>query len=648
MVNCLSIYLNEEVLSMSKKTSLLLSHLQNASSWVPCAELSSVLGVTERQVRNYISQINSGENIILSSSKGYRINNTSLHTELSFEKGSISPQKRRQKLLFLLISASEGIDVFDTADDFYVSVSSLENDFQQLKGLTAQFDLAIRRKKDVCFLQGTEKNKRRFLRTYLFKNNWDVFMECQEFPEQYAESFSRLRHNLKKKIQDNHLYINDYSLALLSLCIGIQVLRIFNGFAITDSANSTMIPEAYAATASHIRQYLEINYQVALTETEYCLLADSLISTTSLWDPSVITLGNLALYVEEKYLDMTQNIIQSVKSRYPTAAFEESFYVKFTIHLRNCFLRKDFDTYNVNVLNNKIKYAYPLVHDIAVYIADILEHTYDLNMTQNELAYIAFHLCTSLSSYNEHQITVTYVYSDYWGYHRKTLEQLINILGDKGVIKQAISVSDYFPAAYHSDLIVSDTDMPFSGPYIKISSLPTSKDFSSIQRNVDTLYQQKKYSFFRENFLHFFDPRCFLLYKGQDYHELLQSMCEHVMELGLTTDDFYPDVLKRESLSNTAFFEVAVPHSLSVNALHSFISIAVCTPPLPWGENQKNVKLVLLLGVQANERKAFSQIFDFLVNILSDNQNTKKLSQASDFSSFLDTINRLAQTVSFD
>lgn len=633
---------------MTKKISLLLSHLQGASTWVPCAKLSALLGVSERQIRNYIAQVNSEHEIIQSSSKGYRIHTSSPHAKQVFDDGNLSPGQRQQKILFRLLATPEGIDVFDTADDFYISVSSFENDLQQLRGPASQFDLSIRRKKDVCFLHGAEKEKRRFLRIYLFQNSWDFFIQSKEYPEEFAERFSHLRHDLKKEITKNHLYINDYSLAQFSLCTSILILRIFHGFFMPAQTNPAPLPKAYDAAVVTIRKYLEESYPVILTESESSQLADSLIATASLWDPSRITLSNLSSYVEETYISMTRNIIENVKSRYPSAHFEESFYVKFTIHLRNCFLRRDFDTYNIHILNDKTKYAYPLVHDMAVYIADILEHTYGLSTTQNELAYIAFHLCASLSSCQEDQIMVTYVYSDYWGYHRKTLEQLIHMLGDKGIIKQAIPVSDYFPAAYHSDLIISDADIPFPDPFVRISSLPTSEDYCAIQRNIDSLFQQKKYLFFRENFLHFFDPRCFLLYQGQDYLELLQAMCAHTTDLGYTTADFYPDVLKRERLSNTAFYEAAIPHSLSVNALHSFISIAVCRPSLSWGEDQKPVKIVLLLGVQADERKTFSHIFDFLVNILSDNQNIRRLSKAEDFSTFRETLDALAQAIPFD
>ncbi len=633
---------------MSEKISMLLSYLQNASSWISCAELSAVLGVSKRQVRNYISQVNAEKSIIISSPKGYRISGSSTCPACSRITDHETPKQRQKALLYQLIFAQDGLDIFDTAEAFYISVSSLENDLQQMKELISPFLLSIRRKKDLCCLQGTEKNKRRFLRTYYFQNNWDVFVQSCEIPALFAEPFSRLRHDLKKEIHQNNLYINDYSLALFSLYTGILILRIYNGFVITEHTNSVSIPKAYDMTTRHICTYLETNYPICLTKAEYFLLADSLISTSSLWDPSTINVGNLSSYVEKNYIDIAQDIIQSVKTRYPIVHFDESFLVKFTIHLRNCFLRKDLDTYNINLVNNKIKYTYPLVHDASVYIADILEHTYGLAMTQNELAYVAFHLCASLTSHSEYQVTITYVYSDYWEYHRKIIEHLINIIDEKGIIKQAVSVSDYFPAAYHADLIISDTNARFPEPYIRIPSLPASGDYSAIRRMVDTLYQQKQYTFFRENFLHFFDERCFLFYHGQNYLELLEQMCTHAMSLGFVTKEFHADVLKREHLSNTAFYEVAVPHSLSVNALHSFISIAICTPPLSWGNSHRNVKIVLLLGVAENERKTFSHIFDFLVNILSDSNNIRKLAQAEQFSSFLATMDNIAQTVSLD
>ena len=109
----------------------------------------------------------------------------------------------------------------------------MENDFQQIKGLISPYNLSLHRKKDICFLLGTEKNKRRFLRAYLFQNNWELFMQNQKISKHFGKSFSHLRHDLKIDILKNGLYINDYSLALLSLSIAIQILRIFKGFYVT-------------------------------------------------------------------------------------------------------------------------------------------------------------------------------------------------------------------------------------------------------------------------------------------------------------------------------------------------------------------------------------------------------------------------------
>ncbi len=75
--------------------------------------------------------------------------------------------------------------------------------------------------------------------------------------------------------------------------------------------------------------------------------------------------------------------------------------------------------------------------------------------------------------------------------------------------------------------------------------------------------------------------------------------------------------------------------------------IAVPKPPLMWG-GQKHVRLVLLIGVQEADRKIFSHVFDFLVDILSDSSNVRRLAQAEDFPGFLDTLDKIARNSSPD
>ena len=630
---------------MSRKRNDLIQYLQDtAADWVPASKLSAVLGVSERQIRNYIASANKEALVIQSSPRGYRLNRTLFSQLPPARADADTPQRRQRELLFQLLNAapSSGIDVYDAAEALYISDSTLENDLQHLRAIVSAFDLQISRKKDACFLLGTEENKRRLIRIHIYGNSWNTFLSSRRLPAALAQKFPGLLRSLKESVRKNALYINDYSLAQLSLRTGIRIWRIRGGF-LSKNAQEIAAPPLFTRAALDIRRSIEKAYAISLSDFEQSLLCKDLLVTASYQDPAQVVPENLPQYVEEKYIHITQDVIRKVQERYPIARFDDNFYVKFTLHLKSCFMRRDMADSSISPLDRKIKYSYPLIHDISVYIADILERNYGLPVSDGEITYIAFHLCTCLSSHSEYQVTVTYIYSDYWGYHQKILEQIIRALGEKGIIRHVVSISDYYPGSYSADLTISDTDMAFQGEFVLISSLPSSNDFACIQQAVEKLFSKKQYYFFQKHFLRFFDSRCFLLSPETDSSQLLREMCAQAAGFGLISEDFYPDVLKREALSGTAFHEVAVPHSLTANALRSFISIAIPRSPILW-EGQKNVRLILLLGVQESDRKIFSHIFDFLVDILSDSANVRKLASASSFSEFLKFLDELAHT----
>ncbi len=109
-------------------------------------------------------------------------------------------------------------------------------------------------------------------------------------------------------------------------------------------------------------------------------------------------------------------------------------------------------------------------------------------------------------------------------------------------------------------------------------------------------------------------------------------MTQNAVRLGYAQPGFTKNVLQRETLSDTAFSGVAVPHSLQDDAIQSFISFAISDRPILWGAQPVNV--VVLIGVNNDTRKIFTEVFDLLINILSDAQNVRKLAAAADYKDF--------------
>ncbi|MBS5606730.1 MAG: PTS sugar transporter subunit IIA [Enterocloster asparagiformis] len=149
--------------------------------------------------------------------------------------------------------------------------------------------------------------------------------------------------------------------------------------------------------------------------------------------------------------------------------------------------------------------------------------------------------------------------------------------------------------------------------------------------------------------MQFFAPQCFICNRtDQNPQDLIRTMCRNAIDLGFARETFTQEVLRRERMSNTAFHEVAVPHAMSQHVNRSFISVSVNRPPVRWSENAPAVKLVLMIGIHEDDRRIFSRIFDFLVEILSAAGNVALLEKAASFEEFTSLIGEMAGNVSWD
>ena len=103
--------------------------LSSANHPVTGKELSSRLNVSDRTIRNYIREINEEKLIIQSSSNGYWItvldspcNKRKIESSLVYDFSS-----QNERLLYIaerIITSSEEADLYDIADDIYISYST--------------------------------------------------------------------------------------------------------------------------------------------------------------------------------------------------------------------------------------------------------------------------------------------------------------------------------------------------------------------------------------------------------------------------------------------------------------------------------------------------------------------------------------------
>ncbi|MFQ7538074.1 MAG: helix-turn-helix domain-containing protein [Clostridium sp.] len=101
-------------------------------------------------MRNYIREINEEKLIIQSSSNGYWItvldspcNKRKIESSLVYDFSS-----QNERLLYIaerIITSSEEADLYDIADDIYISYSTIEKDLIQIRGIIKDFHLTLLR-----------------------------------------------------------------------------------------------------------------------------------------------------------------------------------------------------------------------------------------------------------------------------------------------------------------------------------------------------------------------------------------------------------------------------------------------------------------------------------------------------------------------
>lgn len=635
-------------MKITKQDKLLEYLASEGERWISSSILSEYLSVSTRQIRKYINMINeeAAKPIILSSNRGYMIDMKAFQ-EYRLHKitdDDDSPLTRQNYIIQKLVSEKDGYSIYDIAEELYVSEATIENDLKSVRNVIKDYHLSISREKDYIRMIGSEKKKRNLMSHLISSDSYDNFVLKDEVRLlTFHYHFWDFRTTIREIFARNDIFANDYTLNNTALHLIIMIDRIRSHCMLDEDVDMNKIKNTQQyCVAQQIKEYIEANYDVNVNDAELYNLTLVISNNTTMIDYSFITADNINEYIEQKYIDIAHKVIHNVETCYYLDAFDEDFITKFTIHVKNMFNRVKNDYYAKNPLTSKIKATYPLIYDIAVFIAQEFKRDYDVHLTEDEITFIAFHIGAYFENtvQSKTKVTCAFIYADYYSIHKNVMDKIIRQFEDKINMKYAISINNYNPALLHADLIISTIDMPFQNTYVTIHPFLTDKDNKNLRDAIERIAGMKRANALKAYLMNFFDERLF--YKNpsfKDKEDAIHTLSNDVVALNYAEDTLFEDVMAREKMSSTAFHDVAVPHSLSKNAKTSFISIAISEEGMKW--DQHIVHIIALIGVNEDSRKIFSEVFDEIIDILSEPVHVKELMQAKDFKEFIERIKLL-------
>lgn len=578
---------------MKPKMIKLIRILSDYTEFVTASSLAANMDVSTRSIKSYIQEINSFyPDAIESSREGYRIDKQAARRILE-ESGTHIPQSSQERIVYIinsLIKSDTSVNTYDLCDEMYVSYSTIKNDLQAVKSRLRKYDLQLNNNHDNLTVSGLEKNKRRLLSSILYDESNVNFVNLETIQNIFPEiEIELIKDSLLEIFDRFHYFVNDYSLINLVLHITIAIDRIRNRNVNTEDIHDMPpISSHEYELARNIARKIEEDFQIEYNQAEVYELALLLISRATAIDYQSITVSNLGDFITPECLALVKELISDVNSFYYIDLTEPEFLIRFALHIRNLLQRSKNNYFSRNPLTEEIKTSCPLIYDVSVCLSSIIKERTGISINDDEIAYIAFHLGSTLEAQKNlsEKVTAALYCPSYYDTNVKLTDTINRHFSSELLITNIFTEERELEKAGKSDLVLSTVPLNsvIQLPLLQISPFFTEKDVQSLRRQLTEIKTNKRRKQFREYLEYLIVPEFFERRDDlTDYDQVVRHMVGKMVSMGYVDEDFEQDIRAREQLSATAFQDFAIPHAMKMRAHKTGINVLISDTPVKWG-----------------------------------------------------------------
>lgn len=635
----------------TSKKELFLNFIKTQHDWIDSSTLANYLNVSTRSIRKYVNEINSNGEFILSSKKGYKVNlNNNCQTKVDSSE-NISPDNRLNLILKELIVNSNGINIFDLSEELFVSPATIEGDIVKANKFIGSYNLKIKQSKFLLKLIGNESAKRKLMSSIIFKETGSDFLSLFDVQKIYQEyNLSKLKENIIYILKKYNLFINEYAINNILLHLMITIDRIKKNNYIESVEVVNYIDNNNDISISRdISNFLESEYNITLTSAELYYLVFQLTNKTTVLNYHEMDTKSLPNYIDEHFVKLTKKIIKNVYDLYLIDLSDEEFVVKFTLHVKNLISRAKNNQVLRNQIPQKLKDSYPLIYDISVYICNQIQTLENVDIDEDEISYISLHVGSFFDRQKllEDKVLCALITPNYYDLQFKIVRDLEKRFNESIEIIQIFSDTHNLDFDNKVDMVI--TTLPINNrcpiPFVYVNPYLNRKDYDNIQSKFTQIKDRKNILTVQNHLEMYFSESLFMkniyLDSAKDYIKFMGNI---LYENKYVKPNYIDDVLIREKMSSTAFNNnVAIPHSMKMDALKTGVCLIVNDKPVKWGEEK--VQIIAMIPINEKEKEKFNYIFESFIEILSEWNNVKELTKADNYSSFMNRIAYLIQNI---
>ncbi|GAA1487952.1 BglG family transcription antiterminator [Brachybacterium sacelli] len=617
--------------------------------------LSRRLGVSTRSVRTYISRLNRehGRDVVSSSHEGYAIDHAALAAagEGTPAPGRrvLSPGERLSSLLRSLVTADDGADAYELAEELRVSDSTLEADLTKCRALLMLHQLTLERHGPSLRICGTESAKRRLVRQIMTDaaRSRTQFVSVRELAIEASEpSLLTFREGLTRLLADLGLLATENSQHAILAHVAVMVGRVRQGHELESPEASPTGDELRHVAARRIAELVESTFELRLPAGEEDYLVGLLDENTTPEDLSLVVTERLAAPEDVDHVAVVRQIVDQVGENYLIDLDNERFIGFLSVHARN-LVRRAHRRQSAHIpIGQSIKDTHPLIYEIGIFIARRLELALGIEIRADEIGLISFHVGSHFENVyvREQGVRIALIsptYLDLQDSARALLQSTIAGFGEIELV--AVDEAELSQGLPGPDLIVST--VPLIGlpqtvdrPLVQVGALPSAQDLERVRQVVLEISQDKRRARVGSTLVNLIEPQLYLDLTATTRDEVLAEMAEALGRAGVVDGEFHRGVLEREAMATTSLGSgVAIPHSMIMGAHASSIAVFVPHEPIDWGGDQ--VSLVAMMAFSKDSREEFGELFESLIRVLSKPRNVELLADhGGSYEDFISTL----------
>lgn len=634
---------------MNEISNKIIAFLEQHNNWTTSKELSTEFQLSTRTIKKYISDINiSSPNLIESSRQGYRINSqilNNLRTELN--QNNIIPQTPEERLNYILKTllikkhSQNQANIYDFMNELYVSESTFRADCQKINNICEKYNCSLQISKDIVRINGSEKNKRKILNSYIVNESQNHFGDEQFLKGLFPNlDFTFIKQTIQSTFEEHHYFMNDFSLSNFVRHVAITINRIQNGCKQNHTDQQIDTTSNEYKIAKDLSSKFESFFDIFFTYTEIYELALLIICRGNSINTTKSTKSEVASFVGDELIDFVTQLCQKTKTLFAIYLDTPEFIDRFSIHLHNLLIRNDNDLLNNNPLKNKIKIQCPFIYEVAVYIANQIKEQYNISLNDDEITYISFHIggILELQKSLQSKLPTILLIPEYYNLKKSLSSKIQNLFqNDLIILDIYTSIDNYLSYAPEHDLLLSSYSINhfIDKPNLCITPFLTQRDINEIRNIINVVRQRKKKENRSSYIKKIFKKEFFSIDKTYfSQIEAIDDICNILYKNKYVTSSYVDEVKEREALSSTAFGNFAIPHSLHINCLNTAIYVHIQEKPIKWGNQYINI--IFLLSISDNDRAKFREIFEHITDTINSDDNLSKIRKVKTYEDLID------------